>query len=706
MEQEIFKYPYYQTSQFLTSQDLNASFSFVEEQERLTRSKMIGSGIINGLSFNQTINTANKLTQITILPGFGVTSDGYTVCFPKASAYNYMVLYDDFNTNKEVLDSEKAYFKSITGIKYLLYTEQEIKSKKFVYDANIVKVLNLSQTDYSKYCVALVVDIKTETSFNCNPSDCNINSSYKNITYRPVFIEKNSLEKINTFFSDLDYLKLGKLTHISGLKSVSSFNTAIKTVIDSSLTDLETYLEKTTMHVADLLPQENTELKLAFKNFKKSFTDDYFIYYLSCINDIQTAINEFVNAFNNYIHKYIFSSTVRNDRMLILGEIPTHQKDTYRYLYKKLEIDEETIAANKILLNLYKRIVLLMDRFMPVKNISTFVSEILNSKYSLSNELVEKINLKFDISKILKSNDSSRIKIIPCKGYAEKLGNRSIPYYYNIFENTKYESLLPYWHAHDLDLSLDLIHNYYWYKLSNPDDYKNEFLLNLYDYPFYRIEGHVGESIKTSYEYLNNLIKDLDIPIQLIKVDIANHAWNDFKLEFDKFSENFKVFSGKISEEVAKIGSDKILSNVSINIDKIKQSITQVSYKSTDDVKKILDDINAYCNLIITPDFSNQTVTKKVRSNTTENTTRVATSYDFIKDFINEYKIFTTRDALSKLYLKATPLNEISLSEIKGLEYLGGVYKGGTFVLLHDGEKVIGDFSLPYYYSIGKDRVL
>ena len=53
-----------------------------------------------------------------------------------------------------------------------------------------------------------------------------------------------------------------------------------------------------------------------------------------------------------------------------------------------------------------------------------------------------------------------------------------------------------------------------------------------------------------------------------------------------------------------------------------------------------------------------------------------------------------------ELAIKNTPQQDVvTISDYPGLEYLGGVYKGGTFILLHDGTKVVGDCSLPYFAS-------
>ncbi|HPB24315.1 MAG TPA: hypothetical protein PLB59_08820 [Bacteroidales bacterium] len=695
MEQQLFKYPYYRANQFLTSQDLNESLSYVEEQERLTRIKMIGSGILSGLNFDNVLNAGDTLTEVTIKSGFGITADGYSVAFPQDVAYKYMVAYSDFTSKEDAVNPELSFFKSFQGIRYLLFTTEEIASKKFIFNPDIVKPIQILKSDYEQCCLAVAVEQKTETSYNCNPSDCNINSSYKNIVYRPVLVDISKLEKINSFYSPLDYLHIHKLTHISEIKSAEACQKKIQTLVESNVKRIEEYLDETASQVAGLLPRENVLLKKALKTFRKSTSGDVSIYYLAYLNDLQTAINEFVNVHNNFVHKYAFSSAARKDLLLVLGRIPQAANDLYRYTFTGTAAGESFVADNKILSAMYRRIAALLEYFMPAKELTALLSYLAKSSFKYSRLFREKIT--YEKIKIAPIKDVSKcIKIIPCKGYSEKTGCRSIPYYYNILDNSHALDLPELWHAHDLDPALDLVYNYYWCDLSVPENYEQEFMLNLENYPFYRIEGHLGLSITDVYDYLKSLIDDLDIPVQLVKVDVTNHAWNKFRDDFEAFAGKYKEFLVAVKEDIKKNYADNLeLARVEKNLEKFKRQLTQTSYRNIGGATKLLDDINAYCNLLISGDFDLQ---KKKKEK--------AKGADFIKNHLQTFGIFEKRNALAGLYKSPEPITEISLSEIKGLEYLAGVYKGGTFILLHDGQKVIADFSLPYFYCLDKDRML
>jgi len=706
MEQTIFQYPFYRSNQFLTSQDLNDSFSYLEEQERLTRSKMIGNGIVSGLDYSLQLDGTGRITTgITINPGFGITPDGYSIDFPVPVLYEYMVLYSDYNMDKDILDTEKTLYNSIPGIKYLLFTKAEIDSGNFVFNSNSIKPINL-YADYT--CLGIVADIRTETSFNCNPSDCSVNSSTDNIIYRPVIINFHSLKAINKFYTDLHYLKLQYLSNISGINDVASFNTNLLNIFNENVNRIGNFLN---FSYDELLPNESFRLYNAYGTFVQKASGNIQIYYLSALNDLQAAINEFVNAYNNYIHTYTFSSADRLNQLLVLGEfLGERDRDCFRYTYIEPVTSDQYKADSTVLSNRCLRIAVLMEEFVPANNLlaSNFGINYSNSK-SAKTPVKPIKNKKEKKLSTLTSDISTLIKIIPCRGYAEKLGNRSIPYYF------KGDDICQFWHVHDLDIILNSLICYYYFNDLEPESYNVDFMHNP-NYPFYRIEGHIGTPVDDAYNYLNTLISNFDIPIQLIKVDITNLAWIGFKTGFDQFASIYKNFLDDLNKQILSQGNNTVLTNISKNLNKISQNFCETSYRDITGVSKVLDDVNAYCNLIISPDFvaktfnefTNYKVKVKTKSKTKTDTVAVPIS-QLIETTLKKYNIFDLRNSLAGLYAKPTPITEISLSQIKGLEYLAGVYKGGTFVLLYDGSlvqhPVIADFALPYFYNLDRGRL-
>src|ERR1700744_983721 len=80
-----FSYPEFVPDQILTSNNLHDMFTYVDEQERLTRANLIGIGIVCGLE----VSVNAGYNQLTISAGCGVTSGGYLITFPETTFTQY-----------------------------------------------------------------------------------------------------------------------------------------------------------------------------------------------------------------------------------------------------------------------------------------------------------------------------------------------------------------------------------------------------------------------------------------------------------------------------------------------------------------------------------------------------------------------------------------------------------------------------------------
>ena len=100
-------YPEFVADQLLTAEHLNQLFGYLDDQGRMTRTNLIGVGIVCGLQ----IITGENGSTITITEGCGVTSEGYLVSFPeitydKAALYN--PLTPKFYTGRFVNNNNKT----------------------------------------------------------------------------------------------------------------------------------------------------------------------------------------------------------------------------------------------------------------------------------------------------------------------------------------------------------------------------------------------------------------------------------------------------------------------------------------------------------------------------------------------------------------------------------------------------------------------
>src|SRR4051812_31417070 len=79
-------YPVFEPDQVLTNDHLNSVMNYLDQQGRLTRMKLIGSGIVCGLE----IESGN--TDIKVSKGCALTSQGFMICVP-ARTYTHYIPY-------------------------------------------------------------------------------------------------------------------------------------------------------------------------------------------------------------------------------------------------------------------------------------------------------------------------------------------------------------------------------------------------------------------------------------------------------------------------------------------------------------------------------------------------------------------------------------------------------------------------------------
>ncbi len=86
----VLQYPQFTDNQVLTSGDLNLLFNYLGEQERLTRTALVGVGIVCGL--RAILKDGGK--GITITPGCGVSSEGHLLVWEEAKLLRFYKPYE------------------------------------------------------------------------------------------------------------------------------------------------------------------------------------------------------------------------------------------------------------------------------------------------------------------------------------------------------------------------------------------------------------------------------------------------------------------------------------------------------------------------------------------------------------------------------------------------------------------------------------
>lgn len=674
----INEYPVYVPDQFLSSENLNTSFNYLEEQERITRYGIVGQGIIKDLTYTTT-KTLSNVTTISIASGHGSSADGYFLYVPETANNGQTIDYKSLKdvTIKIKLNNPGAAEKSVAA-KQLL-TAAQAASDEFKKDAVALKIDEAELK--TKYVLVLYADLKDEQSANCLPGTCDINGKNRIVRTFPMLIERTQFAAINLILPEIAFIHLSSASSIAKASSSNDYKTKLNAVVINNLKLLQTKATEIKTNAASLLP---TDATMASNGLKKlddiiknpEVNSNLNEYYISFCNDLQNAINEYINTYNNFIEKYYNTdNTNRYKRLLVLGQFPYAVTDVYRYWWTSPLSSRDRRATYFIMASQFRRVYSLMLGFLETTPLTT----LLNSKYG--------------------TDPAKRIKITPDKGMAQQLGDRAIPYYYNTLDPSN--EVMKNWRSQDLNNRPDLSFNYYDDQASARPTLKNPFAFNVMEYPFYRIEGYVGLDVSTAFTSLQSNIKNNNLAIRLIKINLDNETWGGIKEEYYNLIKDYKAFYTDL-QKVDYGANQKEFLSYTKTFKSIYDTLNETSYRSVEEMRSIVNNVKSYSTMFLSGStqkvafrkMDNSDVEKAVSVEQPLYTGAVA---ERVKTVISNHNVTSWRDRFVKAIPNTTINSEYSLSELEGAEYLGGVYKGGTFILLYSGTKVIGELSLPYF---------
>jgi hypothetical protein len=509
-------------------------------------------------------------------------------------------------------------------------------------------------------CVlAFLADIDDVKYDNCSQGNCNDKGTDRIIKGRYVIIPVSALQITtnNISRSTISYLQLPRLAKISSVTNPTEFINNVVSTFNTCRSSITAKLSTIATNLNDVLLKAEMDAAVVKLNAFAAGSQTHFVsYYLGFVYDMQQAINEYLAVYNDFALKYPVINGDRIDRLIILGSLaasvpatdpyryyyrPVAQADAYKYHYEKLQM-------------LYKRIIALISKF-----------------YGTASTLVTKIGAT-----------SAAIKIIPSAEFSMPLGTKAIPYYYNL-EGAGNE-VVKYWRAPAADSHIDHINNYF---LPPQVPFAQQ---NIAGYNFFRIEGHLGLGTTDALNKISSLITTHDLPVKVIAVNLKRPTSPPIKGLWDNFRDKYKKFTDELSK-----ANINYKTKVPV-VNNIWQDLNESSYRDTGYMQKVLNDVSAVMKPV--ENYNNAT--------TQPEKDKIATTWVFAKleksqqtTVANQVKTIELLKARKDLEvaIKNTPTADVvTVSDFAGLECLGGVYKGGTFILLHDGAKVVGDCSLPY----------
>lgn len=511
------RYPQFVADQILTAQNLQDLFNYLDEQERLTRTNLIGIGIVCGLE----AYTHASGTSINISKGVGVTSAGYLVSVP-AAQYTH---YSPYNAEKE------AYYEKFVDIDT---KKQRFPLWELARKGSPQAISELDKSFLSDKIILVFVELLQTGNKNCDPDSCDDKGITIDIQFRFLLVEEKNVSTLIGLNAENDFFKPGPKCMSWPELKLPRYNVPASTLPDAAsifknyFTILnEAYLkevEKVLTHayagmqllVASDLPN-NPFSKLADK---LSFLYDGSInlnqlimlqYYYDFISDLLQGYEELRNVCHRYVSICCPDVSLFPRHLLLYAAFPS--KTLYRHRF----IPSASLHAGE---SLVEELKFLMRRL------------------SVMVQMVQ-------IPPVLPASQSKRklaeVRITPSKLGDVALSQKAIPYYYDVLDTP---SIINHWNHQKTQMGKGSANlSYYAVDYNATDDHvRFPLKYDLEPYNFLRIEGHIGKTWQTAFQEIYQIKYKHRLPFEVVALN------GDFK-SLLAFVQQSVADLGKVLEE-------------------------------------------------------------------------------------------------------------------------------------------------------------
>jgi hypothetical protein len=487
------EFPKFVADQLLTSEDLNQLFGYLDEQNRMTRTNLIGIGIVCGLQLQ--INPSK--TQVTITKGCGVTSEGYLISV-NTKAYSQYKKYK--------VDTARVYdkfYKLDGGGNKIPMNVWELKQP-----AVDPELEDIDEGFLKDKVILLFVELKEEDNKNCDPNSCDDKGINVTVSFLPMAVTTEDASLLmgngaggfgmNTY-TVLPELRMKRwdVANTSPVYSQDIFQAYLKLLDQSFLEQVETTLKNVYAVFGSVVAAEYGGNPFTGLAAKFSYLHDGTInlnqaihlqYQYDLFSDLLLAYQEFRKT-GTYVLSTCCPDSDLFPRHLLLGEAipsPTSGMLAYRhyFIYSPL-FDQHGMVGE--LKTLFKRLVLLIESF--------FLPTVSGN------------NTKEDTS----------LRITPSMLWDVPLSKKAIPYYYLVNSGTQ-PLYLSWDHRRTLlhDAKRHLSYHATQYNNGSDDFVVSPLSYDLEPYNFLRIEGIVGKSYVHVLRQVKQQIQKNRLPVDII----------------------------------------------------------------------------------------------------------------------------------------------------------------------------------------------
>lgn len=733
-------YPVFEKSQVLTNAQLNQLVAYLDQQNRLTRVKLIGMGIVCGLELDYDDSGAD--THITISKGVAITSEGFLI---------------------SVGNCETSYYRPYElpeGVEYkpFGFPEQDVTLyellREMPEDTTDVESLDDPATFLDDKFVLLFLEVFDNDLKSCLGQTCDDLGIDRVFTVRKLLISKTDLDKVLTRSGNVGNLYPDKLnlpdikvarvlfdptaTHSTNYTAFSqriadAFRTTAYTTLFGSLGSPGALADTYTTYEPLLAPVYNftnpfdhvtiANLKNTWKTFFEGTaspgpTYRGIQYFHDFLKDLVLAYDEFRKYAFDLVSDCcpdmsLFPRHVMLGRAIVPDQTEA-ESTTYRHGFTQPPIYNNQKYLIEKVISLHKRMVLMVE--------------------------------KFNLGLINNPPGTAEIRITPSFEKKTPLSLRAIPYYYKAKETSTLlgsGTLERHW---NFDISrtksisvtplIVCYENQRSNQLSAGTTFETPLYYNIDDHGFLRIEGHINKNVDTSITAINSLIARFNLPVDTLSLQLDPNVGAialDYDCGFEDLQEEYLILRN-------------LLRSIGNELNELYTYIKENADAATGDDEGLQEDIealepvigklheffNSFPDCLHDLDFPGFQKTYKelleltidfvlvqkellgevalepdgsdvqVMNDILQRTTPIIYKFIDVAFYTKMYRLwygFARRSFYLSKAIAANRTFQGYLIKHPGLEHQAGVYPGGTFVLIYNNATdkiVVGDFSLPY----------
>ncbi|WMJ72686.1 hypothetical protein RCC89_05840 [Cytophagaceae bacterium ABcell3] len=566
MSQKIFSsgtYRTYKQDQVLTDKQLNESIAFFESQDRQSRVFLHGVGIVNGFEIYWSGNDTIKLKQ-----GVGITTDG-----------DLIVLKDDKGLVSELefsyyrpFDDDKARYPKFKDLELFELIPEDKRQNN---DEQLV------QSQWSDFIAVLYLESYGRDPDLCAGINCD-NQGTEQVANLKILVCKEGIDKIISSVHHDDFRNDPTIHELNKIRlkrvSFSSLGSGEEAHVEGKLRKAyeevvnEDILGKLSQEVRVVLERFREGHDVNLLKIKEEIEANYgFQYFYDYVKDIIDTFHE-IKALARELLPVSLPSVDAFPKHLLLGKM-SNELDSYDYRHRFYPAPTtDSVQRYNKCKSLVKRLRLQLQlfSFSTLKGTERATLRenlqrgILINKIPSIN-LIDNVRIDFNLDQKIppfhrpvQRNEvdlgglgGSDVRITPSQ-LRGKLGDRAIPFYYNLLVSDYGDLLREHWNfsktRHNEQYE---VYSYYrdTYPEGDPGNAPLEYDLDPYD--FFRIEGHQGKSLDEVLVTIRQQVKDYNLdfdvkPLALEASSISDINTDDFKSYFGDLELSFSLWKKDI----------------------------------------------------------------------------------------------------------------------------------------------------------------